>query len=477
MRITNNMMISNMMINLQNNMNVISKSEQMLSTGKKFIVPSDDPIAMAKSLRLHTDLNSSEQYKKNCDDAISWMNITEDAINNVQQVLNRIRDLSVQAANGTNTDSDTQKISSEVEQLKGELVNQANATYAGRYIFSGYKTDSKLMNDDGTYNVTVGKACSQTFKTSDAAIAGPGAAGSITIKVKDTTDQSTTSNITKSTNTVRTVTLKYPAGATWQDIKKVINGDPATGTWDPAALGFSIDDTTTTTVNDLTTKPAPAAVVTPTTTNITVPSSVLKDMNMTADIVQTDANNSKLVINVNSSLVSTTSSDPAKLISIAAQPEDINYQVSVSDNITVNTVGTDIFGLGVNGGEPKMLQDIDKFISALKMDTENPPIGQKSTDVIKDKQDALQDALKNIDDNLNQAGKVRAQLGAKANRAQLTSNRLDDENTNFTQLLSDNEDIDYEKVIMDLTNQENVYRASLQIGAKVIEPTLSDFIK
>lgn len=471
MRITNNMMINNMLINLQNNMSSISKEQQMYATGKKFIVPSDDPIGMSKSLRLNTDLSSNDQYKKNCEDAISWMNVTEDAINGVQKVLDRMRDLAVQAANGTNTPSDTEKISSEISELRKELIGQANSTYAGRYIFSGYKTDSKLMNDDATYNVTVGKACSQTFKTSDAATKGPGSAGSITIEVKDTTDQSTTSDITKSTNTVRNITIDYPAGATWDDIKKVINGDT------PGTAGLSITDTTITTVNDLTTKPAPAAVVTTTPTTVTVPSSILKDMNITADITQADVNNSKLVINVNSNLVKTTSADPTKAVSITSQVENIQYQVGVANTITINTLGTDIFGAGVNGGEPKLFQDVDKFIAALNMDPQNPPAGKTASDVTKDRQDALQAALKNIDDNLEQESKVKAELGAKTNRAELTSNRLDDEKINFTKLLSDNEDCDYEEVIMNLTNQENVYKASLQIGAKVIEPTLSDYLR
>lgn len=150
MRITNNMMISNMIKNLGNNQGRLSKYQDQLDTGKKISVPSDDPVVAARALKLRTDVAKVEQHQKNIGDAQSWLDSTDEALGKVGDVLQRARELTVQAANGTNTAEDTQKIEEEFKQLKAQAIHLSNSTYAGRYIFSGFKTDQKLMNDDET---------------------------------------------------------------------------------------------------------------------------------------------------------------------------------------------------------------------------------------------------------------------------------------------------------------------------------------
>lgn len=82
-----------------------------------------------------------------------------------------------------------------------------------------------------------------------------------------------------------------------------------------------------------------------------------------------------------------------------------------------------------------------------------------------------------MDDELGNLLRVRAGLGARMNRVELTANRLEDDNVNFTKLMSKNEDVDIAESIMRLQNEENVYRASLATGARVIQPSLVDFLK
>ena len=67
--------------------------------------------------------------------------------------LQRVRELTVQAANGTNTSDDTKKIKVEIQELTKEIIVAGNATNAGRYIFSGLQTNEKLFNEDGSYNI------------------------------------------------------------------------------------------------------------------------------------------------------------------------------------------------------------------------------------------------------------------------------------------------------------------------------------
>ncbi|HZG59674.1 MAG TPA: flagellar hook-associated protein FlgL [Anoxybacillus sp.] len=72
---------------------------------------------------------------------------------------------------------------------------------------------------------------------------------------------------------------------------------------------------------------------------------------------------------------------------------------------------------------------------------------------------------------------ARSELGAKQNRVEMMENRLSTQEVIATKLMSNNEDIDYEKTITELISQESVHRAALSVGARIIQPTLVDFLR
>lgn len=156
MRITNNMLVSNMTYNLNNTMKRLERLQYENTVGKKFRVPSDDPIAASKSLKFNTDISKVEQYARNAKDAESWMKETEGALKEINAVLHRANELTVQASNDTNGE-DLDKIKQEITELKGHLIQIANSTYAGRSLFTGFKTDEKLLDDEGNYLVDLEK--------------------------------------------------------------------------------------------------------------------------------------------------------------------------------------------------------------------------------------------------------------------------------------------------------------------------------
>ncbi|NMB34486.1 MAG: flagellar hook-associated protein FlgL [Clostridium sp.] len=302
MRVTNSMLVNNMITNLGRNLSRMEKYQEKLATGKKISVPSDDPVVAARALKLRTDVSQIEQYKKNVKDALSWLEITESAIADVGDILQRARELAVQGSNGATTPEDTQKIGEEVRQLKNQLINLGNATYAGRYIFSGFKTDTKLINDDGEFDIDVFNA------------------------------------------------------------------------------------------------------------------------------------------------------------------EQIIYQIGVGDSININVTGGDLFnggGVADSGTSGTLFEDIDNFITALDS-------GDYAT---------IDATIGRIDIQQNNLLRIRADIGARCNRLELTENRLGNDGLNFTKLMSVNEDIDQAENIMLLKSEENVYRASLAGGARIIQPSLVDFLK
>jgi flagellar hook-associated protein 3 FlgL len=89
----------------------------------------------------------------------------------------------------------------------------------------------------------------------------------------------------------------------------------------------------------------------------------------------------------------------------------------------------------------------------------------------------LQAALGNIKDASNQILSVTAEIGAKTNRLQLTESKLSDQLINLTELLSFNEDVSIPEAMMKLAIEENVYNASLAVGARIIQPSLMDFLR
>ncbi|MEZ7170406.1 flagellar hook-associated protein FlgL [Sporosarcina sp. OR05] len=87
------------------------------------------------------------------------------------------------------------------------------------------------------------------------------------------------------------------------------------------------------------------------------------------------------------------------------------------------------------------------------------------------------EALTKIDTFMNDVLTQRADIGARSNRAELMNNRLEMQEGAAKKQRSENEDIDYEKVITDMITQESIHRAALSVGARIIQPSLVDFLR
>lgn len=156
MRVTNSMTINSFLRNVSLVSGDINKYQNQISTGKLYQFASEAPIAAAQSIRYKSRIAQLEQNQSNIDDANELLKVTDSALESYDEILTRISELSTQAANvGTMGKEDRDAIKVEIEQLKNEIVSIANTKYNGRYIFSGYKTDSLLLDDNGNYKVNV----------------------------------------------------------------------------------------------------------------------------------------------------------------------------------------------------------------------------------------------------------------------------------------------------------------------------------
>ncbi|HWP98195.1 MAG TPA: flagellar hook-associated protein FlgL [Syntrophomonadaceae bacterium] len=142
MRITNNMLISNNLWNINNNMKRYDEASQRLSTQRKIGLASDDPQVATQAVKYRNYVSTIDQYEKNVSAASSWMSVTEGALSDLQDVVQQVRDYVEQGANGSNTSSDLSNIKADVQQLKETAIQTLNTSYAGRYVFGGYSTDT-----------------------------------------------------------------------------------------------------------------------------------------------------------------------------------------------------------------------------------------------------------------------------------------------------------------------------------------------
>lgn len=275
----------------------MNKTNEQLVSGLSINRPSDDPAGITYALRLRTNLTENEQFQKNVSDARSWMETTDATLDDAGQALQRARELTVQAANGTNDPSALEAINLELDQIKQQLEGVANSDLGGRYIFSGTKT-----------------------------------------------------NI-----------APYSAGV-WNGNDKLLQHEIGPG--------------------------------------IKLP------INITGDKV-----------------FGTSSTDSAGVDSVFEAFDNLKAAVT-------SGVGSDI---------SSQLTELDKWVN------------------------------KNLS--------TRAEIGARINRLELTSNQLSSVNLNLNGLLDKTENVDQAKAITELKMQESTYNTSLAVGARIIQPTLMDFLR
>jgi len=116
--------------------------QEQLATGKRLRKPSDDPIDVSNTLKLRTKQTQLKQYKRNIEDGLAIMGVASSAMNSMNEILHRMRELAVQAANDTNTTADRQYIQQEVDQLSRQMLSVVNTQFKGDYLFNG--TQSKV---------------------------------------------------------------------------------------------------------------------------------------------------------------------------------------------------------------------------------------------------------------------------------------------------------------------------------------------
>jgi flagellar hook-associated protein 3 FlgL len=142
MRITSDMSQRHVLSDLRRVQERLANAQSQVSSGRRIEKPSDDPLGAERAMRLNDQLESTGAYRTAVDESRSWLDATDSALSSLSEVVQHVRELTLQAANGSTSDAGRQSIKQQIDQLTEEAKTTLNSAYDGRYIFSGTKTDT-----------------------------------------------------------------------------------------------------------------------------------------------------------------------------------------------------------------------------------------------------------------------------------------------------------------------------------------------
>ena len=154
MRISTIQAFNNGVSGLQRNYSNVTRTQEQISTGNRILTPADDPVASVRLLQLEQQQAVLGQYSANLTAAKNSLTQEEVTLTSVGNILQRVRELTVQAGNGALDQTDRRAIAAELGEREDELLTLMNTRNArGEYLFSGFqgKTQPFERNPDGTY--------------------------------------------------------------------------------------------------------------------------------------------------------------------------------------------------------------------------------------------------------------------------------------------------------------------------------------
>ncbi len=154
MRVSTNAIYRTGIEAIQRGQNELAHTQLQMSTGKRILTPSDDPNGAVQALQLRQRIAAVEQFGRNAKYATTRLNQEETVLQQMGGALQRVRDLTVQAANATQTDESRRAIAVEIRQIRTSLVDMANSRDAnGEYLFAGFRSSSRPFVNDASGDV------------------------------------------------------------------------------------------------------------------------------------------------------------------------------------------------------------------------------------------------------------------------------------------------------------------------------------
>lgn len=153
MRVTQKMLSTQMIRNIQQNYRTLSQYQEQIASGKAVNKTSDDPVKSIQIMSYRSALVETGQFKRNAEDGLDWLEATDKSLDDLTQVMQKARELTVQGANGVNNQEAKQSIAIGLKALIGEIGDIANAKIGDRFLFAGTDTDTAPFQDGKFVNI------------------------------------------------------------------------------------------------------------------------------------------------------------------------------------------------------------------------------------------------------------------------------------------------------------------------------------
>lgn len=518
MRITNGMMINNTLSNINMNKLNVDKYSTQQATGKKIQKPSDDPIIAVRALRFRSQLAELEQYlKKNIPDAESWLDVTEEALSGASDMLSSMQKYMEQGATDSLDTTNRQSVLTTLKQYREQIFENANADFAGRRVFSGYKTDTDMTfekdDKEAKYTITE-ELTSDDFDMISKVL---GKVDVAALDVKNMTALEPTDMANDKTDIYR-LRLSYDgltgtgAAADLPELA-VRNAD---GTTTPVAGvkviyanvdgDYVYDDGTGTEVKVDPYNPGEDDIYILSESGEVVFGEKAYQKYRSSDLTVTYTKEGFVKGDLRPEHYFDCTcyrKDATGTYQVNTKYEekqqDINYTVNFNQTLKVNTEGKNVFTHDI-------VRDLDDLIAAVedldvieaniakvkKMKEEaiySDDESQKKLDSVieaLEKEQALQEdvvqklfekSMTLFSEHQKVVDAEIADVGSRDARLSLNKKRLTDQQTSVEDLKSVNEDIDLPETIINLTTASTVYEASLSAAGKVISTSLLDYLQ
>ena len=499
----------NNLANINTNKIYQDKLSTQMSTQKKINRPSDDPVVAIRALRLRSSVTEITQYySKNIPDAESWLDVTEDALKNMSEIVTKMIEQCTKGSNGDLTSTDREIILEQLKALGEEVYVTGDADYAGRYVFTGYRTDTSLSftaDADIPYEITEqldNNAIDVLTKVDTGNILDWNAANYTTLNNSD--EQAIKAlEVYRIRLAYNDCSLAAAPSITYKDA----NGN---------------DVTINTTVVSSYANPNPynqvaadpdAAIFIPETGEVLLGTNKYQELMSVRDDVATVKNEGEIRITYQKEKWETGDLRPEHYFYCKSNPgaaeeieynktfldgevekQAIEYDVGFNQTIRVNSTADECFRHGIG-------RETDDLVAALREVTDLEAIKTKiekemekqgaDVDKLQTQLDAVDKALTLSKDKcqklfekgitsfqgyLDDVNLCITNCGTRSSKLELIENRMQSQKTTFETLRSENEDADITEVAIKLSSAELTYEAALMATGKVMQTTLLNFI-
>lgn len=501
MRITNSMMTSNTKNNININKLNEDKLNTQMATGQKISRPSDDPVIAIRALRLNTNLSQLNQYyEKNIPDAQAWLKVTETALTQTNQIFDSIKENLTTGASDTNTASDRMKLLTNLKGLRSEIYAAGNSDYAGRTVFTGYRTGESLTflttddDKDANYKITQNINADSVIEgkyvnTGDSEYMIQSVD---TYRIRLPYDQVKDENLTIKTSAGNITVYSRPITGQSQAYVDNLYTNP------PLSSGYLIPET-----GEIVLGSAAAKIIQGLTSTDKASIEYNKDTWESGDLrpehyfacVKTETKPGSSPVYYNYEQDPQTGK-PKVPYTPAFEDQKIQVEISFNQKITINTNANKVFTHDVGRSMDDLLAvtqdviDLDEKIADLKAQLEKA-VSQYVKDDIQLKLDAAnkEHALKKdnmqkmfsksldiFDGYADRNNEEIANIGNISSRLAITKDRVEDQIQNFKELANDNINISLTDTAIDLSNAELALQAAQMAAGKIAQQTLLNYL-